>query len=43
VPEGDLPDLAEALVKEKGYLARNPGKIEHKDAIKLFEQMWSGE
>ncbi|MHC1611466.1 MAG: iron-containing alcohol dehydrogenase [Candidatus Methanospirareceae archaeon] len=42
VPEDDLPDLAEALMKEKGYLARNPRKIEHEDAVKLFEQMWSG-
>lgn len=43
VPAGDLPDLAEALVKEKGYLARNPSKIEQKDAEEIIERMWNGE
>ena len=43
VPEEDLQELAEAMSKEKGYLARNPRKIEHGDAVKIFERMWSGE
>jgi alcohol dehydrogenase class IV len=43
VPQEDLPELAEAMSKEKGYLARNPRKIEHEDAVKMFERMWSGE
>jgi alcohol dehydrogenase class IV len=43
VPKEDLPGLAEAMSKEKGYLARNPRKIEHEDAVKMFERMWSGE
>ncbi|MDI6811562.1 MAG: iron-containing alcohol dehydrogenase [archaeon] len=42
VPEKDLPDLADAIMKEKGYLARNPRKMEHEDAVKLVERMWSG-
>lgn len=42
VPEEDLPDLADAIMKEKGYLARNPRKMEHEDAVKLVERMWSG-
>ena len=43
VPEEDLQELAEAMSKEKGYLARNPRKIEHEDAVKIFESLWSGE
>ncbi|MCW3133523.1 MAG: iron-containing alcohol dehydrogenase [Methanophagales archaeon] len=43
VPKEDLSDLAEAMSKEKGYLARNPRKIEYEDAVKMFERMWSGE
>ena len=43
VPKDDLPGLAEAMSKEKGYLARNPRKIEYEDAVKMFERMWSGE
>ncbi|MBC8520557.1 MAG: iron-containing alcohol dehydrogenase [Candidatus Syntrophoarchaeum sp.] len=43
VPEEDLQELAEAMSKEKGYLARNPRKIEHEDAVKIFERLWSGE
>lgn len=42
VPEKDLPDLADAIMKEKGYLARNPRKMEHEDAVKMVERMWSG-
>ncbi len=42
VPEKDLPDLADAIMKEKGYLARNPRKVEHGDAVKMVERMWSG-
>jgi len=40
VPKEDLPDLAEAMSKEKGYLARNPRKIEYEDAVQMFERMW---
>lgn len=43
VPEEDLQELAEAMSKEKGYLARNPRKIEHEEAVKIFERLWSGE
>ncbi|RLG34249.1 alcohol dehydrogenase [Methanosarcinales archaeon] len=43
VPKEDLPDLADAMSKEKGYLARNPRKIEYEDAVKMFERMWSGD
>jgi alcohol dehydrogenase class IV len=43
VPKDDLPELAEAMSKDKGYLARNPRKIELEDAVLIFEQMWSGE
>ena len=39
VPEEDLSALAEAVVKEKGYLARNPRTIELEDAVKIFERM----
>jgi alcohol dehydrogenase class IV len=39
VPEEDLPALAEALVKEKGYLARNPRAVEQEDAVKILERM----
>ena len=39
VPEEDLPALAEAVVKEKGYLARNPRAVEQEDAVKIFEGM----
>jgi alcohol dehydrogenase class IV len=42
VPEKDVPDLADAIIKEKGYLARNPRRVEHEDAVKLVERMWSG-
>nr|CBH36929.1 hypothetical protein BSM_04060 [uncultured archaeon] len=40
VPREDLPKLAEDMLKAKGYLARNPRKIEHEDAVKTFERMW---
>ena len=40
VPREDLPKLAEDMLKAKGYLARNPRKIEHEDAVKIFERMW---
>ncbi len=43
VPKDDLSGLADAMSKEKGYLARNPRKIEYEDAVKMFERMWSGE
>ena len=43
VPEEDLPDLAGAMAKEKGYLARNPRKIEQKEAEELIQRMWNGE
>lgn len=43
VPEEDLQELAEAMSKEKGYLARNPRKIELEEAVKIFERLWSGE
>ncbi|MBA7544784.1 1,3-propanediol dehydrogenase [subsurface metagenome] len=43
VPEEDLQELAEAMSKEKGYLARNPRKIELEEAVKIFESLWSGE
>jgi len=39
VPEEDLPALAEAVVKEKGYLARNPRTVEQEDAVKILERM----
>jgi len=39
VPEEDLPALAEAVVMEKGYLARNPRTVEQEDAVKIFEGM----
>jgi alcohol dehydrogenase class IV len=42
IPRDALPDLADAMAKEKGYLARNPRKLELEDAVKLFERMWSG-
>jgi alcohol dehydrogenase class IV len=40
VPREDLPLLAEAVLKEKGYLARNPRPIEHEDMVQTFERMW---
>ncbi len=40
VPREDLPKLAEDMLKAKGYLARNPRKVEHEDAVKTFERMW---
>lgn len=43
VPENDLSDLAVAMVNEKGYLIRNPRKIEHSDALAILRRMWSGE
>jgi len=42
VPEDALPELAEAMSKEKGYIARNPRKIEHEEVVNMFERMWSG-
>lgn len=42
VPEKDLSDLAAAMVKEKGYLIRNPRKIEHSDALTILRRMWTG-
>jgi alcohol dehydrogenase class IV len=42
VPKEDLQALAESMMKEKGYMTRNPRKIEHEDAVKMFERMWSG-
>ncbi len=42
VPENALPELAEAMSKEKGYLARNPRKIEHDGAVEILQRMWSG-
>lgn len=42
VPKAALPELADIMAKEKGYLARNPRKLELEDAVKLFERMWSG-
>jgi alcohol dehydrogenase class IV len=39
VPEEDLPALAEAVVKEKGYLARNPRTVEQEDAVTILEGM----
>jgi len=40
VPREDLPKLAEDMLKAKGYLAQNPRKIEHEDAVKTFARMW---
>jgi len=40
VPREDLPKLAEDMLEAKGYLARNPRKIEHEDAVKIFAMMW---
>lgn len=39
VREEDLPALADAVVKEKGYLARNPRTVELEDAVKILEGM----
>ena len=39
-PRADLPKLAEDMLKAKGYLARNPRKIVHEDALKIFDRMW---
>ena len=39
VPEEDLPALADAVVKEKGYLARNPRTVEQEDAVRILEGM----
>jgi alcohol dehydrogenase class IV len=43
VPREDLQNLAAALAKEKGYLARNPRKVEESDARELIERMWTGD
>ena len=40
VPRADLPKLAEDMLKEKGYLARNPREIVPEDALKIFDWMW---
>ena len=42
IPKDALPELADAMAKEKGYLARNPRKLELEDAVKMFTRMWSG-
>jgi alcohol dehydrogenase class IV len=42
VPEDDVPGLAEALLAEKGYLARNPRKVEQEEAKELIARMWRG-
>jgi alcohol dehydrogenase class IV len=39
VPEEDLPALAEAVIKEKGYLARNPRAVGQEDAVTILEGM----
>jgi len=40
VPREDLPELAEDVEKEKGYLKRNPREMGLGDAMKLLESMW---
>ena len=40
VPKEDLPELAEDVEKEKGYLKRNPREMGLEDATKLLESMW---
>jgi len=40
VPKEDLPELAEDVEKEKGYLKRNPREMGLGDAMKLLESMW---
>ena len=40
VPKEDLPELAEDVEKEKGYLKRNPREMGLEDAMKLLESMW---
>jgi len=40
VPREDLPELAEDVEKEKGYLKRNPREMGLGDAMKLLENMW---
>lgn len=42
VPEADVPQLAEALLAEKGYLARNPRNVADEDARALIARMWHG-
>ncbi len=40
VPKEDLPELAEAVVQEKGYLKRNPREMGLEDAREILERMW---
>jgi len=40
VPREDLPELADDVEKEKGYLKRNPREMGLGDAMKLLENMW---
>jgi len=40
VPKEDLPELAEDVEKEKGYLKRNPREMGLEDAMKILESMW---
>lgn len=42
VPEADVPQLAEALLAEKGYLARNPRTVAGEEARELITRMWHG-
>jgi alcohol dehydrogenase class IV len=42
VPEADVPQLAEALLAEKGYLARNPRNVAGEEARALIARMWHG-
>jgi len=42
VPEADVPQLAEALLAEKGYLARNPRNVANEEARALIARMWHG-
>jgi len=42
VPEADVPQLAEALLAEKGYLARNPRNVASEEARALIARMWHG-
>ncbi len=42
VSEDDIPEIADAVLAEKGYLARNPREVNRENTIELIRNMLSG-
>jgi len=42
VPREDLPAIADAVLAEKGYIARNPREVNRENLLTLLERMHAG-